>query len=82
MIGFDVWTYLRKAYLRPLRVVLVMAAWLVLYRRFMPADAGALLRLGGIALTFVVACAAVWGFGMFSWERQSVMSAIREKLGK
>ena len=82
MIGFDVWTYLRKAYLRPLGVVLVMAAWLVLYRRFMPAEAGALLRLCGIALTFVVASAAVWGLGMFSWERQSVMSAIREKLGK
>ena len=82
MIGFDVRGYLKDAYLRPLGVVVVMALYLALYRRLMPSQAGALLRLGGIALTFAASCLAVWVLGLYPGERQSVSSLIRGKLRK
>lgn len=82
MIGFRIGDYLKTAYLRPLAVVAVMVAWLLLYRAVMPADMGLAARLGGIALTFLVSCAAVFGLGMFPWERHSVSLWAREKWQK
>ena len=82
MMGFRIGDYLAKAYLKPLAVVAVMALYLFAYHALMPAQMGFVGRVGGIALTFVVACAAVFGLGMYPWERHSVSLWAREKLRK
>ena len=82
MMGFRIGDYLAKAYLKPLAVVAVMALYLFAYHALMPAQMGFAGRVGGIALTFVVSCAAVFGLGMYPWERHSVSLWAREKLRK
>ena len=82
MMGFRIGDYLAKAYLKPLAVVAVMALYLFAYHALMPAQMGFAGRVGGIALTFAVACAAVFGLGMYPWERHSVSLWAREKLRK
>ena len=82
MIGFRVGPYLRQAYLGPLAVVGVMAAYLCAYVRFQPADAPVLLRLAGIGLTFLVGCAAVWMLGLLPSERHSARAFLRRSGGK
>ena len=72
LIGFDVGEYIRKAYLKPLAVVAVMVLWLLAYRALMPANAGILLRLGGIALTGTVTCIFDFFLGLYRWERELI----------
>ena len=77
MTGFRVGTYLREAYLGPLAVVGVMTLCLLLYRRIMPAKAAVVLRLAGIALTFVLSAAAAWTFGVRPSERRTVLNYLK-----
>ena len=79
MIGFRVGVYLRKAYLGPLAVVGILALYLFLYRRFMPADIALPLRLAGIALTFLVAAGAAWAFGVGPSERRAVLGFLKKR---
>ena len=82
LLDFKVGSFVRKAYLRPLVVVSLMGLYFAAYRALVPAGMVPAGRLAGIALTFVVSCLLVFCVGLFPWERQSVMSAVRSKFRK
>lgn len=73
LIGFPVGKYLRKAYLKPFIVLAMVAGFIALYHGVQTPDAGTLARLGGIAITFIFSCAAIFFVGMYSWERKSLL---------
>ena len=80
MVKFDIMEYFRKSYLKPAVAVLVLTVYLILYNLLYPGDAGAIARLLGIGLTFCVSCLVCYHVGMYSWERESVMSIVRKKV--
>lgn len=71
--AFPLAMYLRKAYLKPLAVLAIMAAYVFLYSRVLGAEASSAAHLGGLAVTFAFSCACVFLIGMYSWERKSVL---------
>ena len=73
MIGFRVGAYLREAYLGPLAVVGTMTLYLAAYRCLLPAETAVMMRLAGIAATFLVAAASVWLLGLLPSERRTVL---------
>ncbi|MBQ6579021.1 MAG: hypothetical protein IJL91_14950 [Bacteroidales bacterium] len=79
LVDFRIGEYFMKSYLRPALAVLILALYLFAYTRFFPLEAGPLARLGGIALTFGVSCLVCFFVGMYSWERESVLSLIKKK---
>ena len=79
LIGFKVGEYIRKAYIRPLIVVLLMAAWFLAYRFLMPASHGIWLSLTGIAATFLASCLSAFFIGLYPWERELIFSHLRRK---
>ena len=79
LIGFKVGEYIRKAYVRPLVVVALMAAWLLAYRASMPSDITLWLRLAGIAATGLVSCLVAFFIGLYPWERDLIFSRLRLK---
>ena len=74
LVSFDIWTYIRKSYLKPSLCVLILLLYLLMYSAVVPSDMGAVGRLFGIGLTFVVSCLVCYFVGMHSWERESVQS--------
>ena len=78
LTGFPILRYLRKAYIRPLIVAAVAAAFVVLYRNIVPADCGSLAHLAGITATLVFSLLCLFFIGLFPWERQSVILAFRK----
>lgn len=71
--AFPLAMYLRKAYLKPLAVLAIMAAYVFLYSLVLGAEASSAAHLGGLAVTFAFSCACVFLIGMYSWERKSVL---------
>ncbi len=71
--AFPLAMYLRKAYLKPLAVLAIMAVYVFLYSRVLGAEASSAAHLGGLAVTFAFSCACVFLIGMYSWERKSVL---------
>ena len=79
LTAFPVATYLRKAYVRPIAVVAIMAAVVAVYGRIIPSDASVAVHLCGIGAVLLLSCLCVFFIGMYSWERQSVIASILSK---
>lgn len=82
LIGFDVTGYLTKSYIKPLLVVLIMAAFLLLYNRIVPENIALAGHLMGIMITFVTVLVVSFFVGMYPWERDSVKRILISKLEK
>ena len=82
LTGFPIASYLRKAYIRPLIVVALLTAFVTVYGRVIPADASVALRFCGIAATLLFSGICVFFVGLYSWERKSILTSIRSKLGR
>lgn len=72
LIGFDVWRYFSKSYIKPLLVVLIMAFLLLFYNLFVPEEMTMAGHLLGIAITFAVVLVVSFLVGMYGSERESV----------
>lgn len=82
LAGFPIVMYLRKAYVRPLIVVALVAAFVAVYGRVVPADASNAVHVCGIAATLLFSSLCVFFIGMYSWERDSILTSLRSKFRK
>ena len=79
LVDFQIGEYFRKSYLRPALCVAMLALYLLAYKFLVPESIGPVWRLAGIGITFIASCAVCYFVGMYRWERESVVSAIRRK---
>lgn len=74
ILGFDVIEYIKKAYLKPISVILIMTIVIIGYR-IIPLD-GIWMHLVGMALIFIVTVLFVFIIGLTSLERHAITSTI------
>ncbi len=79
LLGFDVLSYCREAYLRPAAVVVLMSAVVLLYKIAVPDEMSSLGHLAGILLVFFIAASAAFFIGLGSGERKSIRSYVFKK---
>jgi hypothetical protein len=71
--------YLRKAYVRPLIVVALVAAFVAVYGRVVPADASNAVHVCGIAATLLFSSLCTYFIGLYSWERAAIIASLKGK---
>lgn len=79
LTGFPIATYLRKAYVKPIIVVALVAAFVAVYGRIVPADASNAVHVCGIAATLLFGGLCTYFIGLYSWERAAIISSLRGK---
>lgn len=78
LIGFDVWHYFSKSYIKPMIVVLIMAIFLLFYNIFIPDNMSLAGHLLGIMITFAIVSLLTFFVGMYGSERKAILNLIHK----
>ena len=74
LLGFDSIRFIKKAWVKPLWVVLIMTSYLIIYK--MIHLNGMLLHFAGLVLTLLLTALVVWHVGFYKEEREKNYSMI------
>lgn len=74
LLGYDSISFIKKAWLKPGWVILIMTIYLIIYMRI--SLDGMLIHLIGITLTFILTALTVWFVGLYKEERDKIYTMI------